>query len=220
MTNHTVQYSAIIILLLFGVTASANPNSEECSPNSLNHSNQSSQTKPSSCLGLGEPSSLNLVQSPKAQSTTTEKSTQHMNQSSQHRTTKVSPRGDLNVLGTPLKQCCTSPMTGFERDGFCHTGPRDHGRHVVCAVMDERFLTFTKAQGNDLSTAIPAYGFPGLKPGDRWCLCALRWLEAQRTGYAPSIDLESTHKNALDYVPLELLKQHALPSQHDLSNEK
>ena len=123
-------------------------------------------------------------------------------------TTPTSPRGDLNVLGTPLKQCCTSPLTGFERDGFCHTGPHDRGRHVVCAVMTEAFLSYTKAQGNDLSTPRPEYRFPGLKPGDRWCLCALRWAEAERAGVAPSVDLEATHQSALKVVSLEALKAH------------
>jgi len=121
----------------------------------------------------------------------------------------VSPRGDLNVLGGPLQQCCTSPLTGYERDGFCHTGPYDRGRHVVCAVMTEAFLSYTKSRGNDLSTPAPQYRFPGLKPGDRWCLCALRWAEAERAGVAPPVDLKATHQGALKVIPLSTLKAHS-----------
>ncbi len=94
-------------------------------------------------------------------------------------------------------------MTGFYRDGCCHTGPADQGRHVVCAVMTEEFLAFTKAQGNDLSTPRPEYHFPGLKPGDHWCLCALRWREAHEAGVAPLVVLEATHEKVLDYVRME-----------------
>ena len=112
-----------------------------------------------------------------------------------------------NVLGTPLKPCCTDPLTGFYRDGICRTGPLDTGRHVVCAVMTEEFLTFTKARGNDLSTPVPAYDFPGLKPGDGWCLCALRWKEAYEAGVAPPVRLEATHEAALRYVSLEALRE-------------
>lgn len=124
----------------------------------------------------------------------------------------LSPRGALNVLHTPLKLCCSDPLTGYERDGFCHTGVHDRGKHTVCAVMTEEFLSYTKSRGNDLSTPHPQYGFPGLKSGDRWCLCALRWAEAEREGYAPPIDLESTHIKTLDDVPLELLKRYELKS--------
>lgn len=115
-----------------------------------------------------------------------------------------------NVLGGKLETCSTSPMTGFYRDGCCHTGSGDFGVHVVCAQMTEAFLTYTRAQGNDLSTPVPAYQFPGLKPGDRWCLCAARWKEAYDDGVAPKVVLEATHEAALKTIPLELLKEHAL----------
>lgn len=115
-----------------------------------------------------------------------------------------------NVLDGALQPCCTSPMTGFYRDGMCNTGAGDAGAHVVCAQMTEEFLTYTQAQGNDLSTPVPAYGFPGLKAGDRWCLCASRWKEALDDGVAPSVVLEATHASALEYVSLDELKQHAI----------
>ncbi len=114
-----------------------------------------------------------------------------------------------NVLGGPLEVCCTSPMTGFYRDGFCRTGGGDYGSHVVCAEMTPEFLEFTKLQGNDLSTPMPQFNFPGLKPGDRWCLCASRWQEALEAGVAPPVILSSTHARALEMVSLEDLKQHA-----------
>lgn len=116
-----------------------------------------------------------------------------------------------NVLGDQLASCCTSPMTGFYRDGFCYTGGGDFGAHVVCAQVTEEFLTFTKLQGNDLSTPAPAFDFPGLKPGDRWCLCASRWKEAMEAGVAPPVVLESTHASALEYVSLAELQQYAVP---------
>ncbi|MEM7773532.1 MAG: DUF2237 domain-containing protein [Cyanobacteria bacterium P01_A01_bin.37] len=115
-----------------------------------------------------------------------------------------------NVLGTDLRVCCTSPMTGFYRDGTCKTGGGDFGAHVVCAQMTEAFLAFTKSKGNDLSTPVPAYGFPGLKPGDRWCLCASRWKEAFDEGAAPPVVLESTHASALEYASLSELKDYAV----------
>ena len=111
-----------------------------------------------------------------------------------------------NVLGTPLQMCCMDPLTGFYRDGHCKTGPTDYGTHVVCARMTEDFLAFTKARGNDLSTPRPEYRFPGLKPGDHWCLCALRWKEALEAGVAPPVVLESTHEKALKYVRFVELK--------------
>jgi uncharacterized protein len=115
-----------------------------------------------------------------------------------------------NVLGESLKSCCEDPVTGFYRNGCCDTGAEDVGAHVVCALMTAEFLAFSKAQGNDLSTPLPDYGFPGLKPGDRWCLCALRWQEALEAGQAPKVVLAATHERALDYVRLEDLKRHAL----------
>ncbi len=116
----------------------------------------------------------------------------------------------LNVLGEPLQSCCTAPMTGFYRNGRCDTGAEDVGLHTVCAQVDEAFLDFTRARGNDLSTPVPAFGFPGLKPGDRWCLCAGRWLEALQAGAAPPVVLRSTHAASLNIVPLADLKAHSL----------
>ncbi|PKL76616.1 MAG: DUF2237 domain-containing protein [Candidatus Melainabacteria bacterium HGW-Melainabacteria-1] len=118
-----------------------------------------------------------------------------------------------NVLGTNLRPCSLEPVTGFYRDGYCNCGPEDPGRHIVCVHLDAAFLAFSKACGNDLSTPFPEYGFPGLKPGDRWCLCLARWLEALQAGQAPMLDLEATHADVLDYVSLEVLKQHALPQE-------
>lgn len=115
-----------------------------------------------------------------------------------------------NVLGEPLKPCSTKPMTGFFRDGCCNTSDDDRGSHTVCAVMTEAFLAFSKSRGNDLSTPSPAHGFDGLKPGDRWCLCAPRWQEALEAGAAPNVVLASTHEGALAYVELEALMQRAI----------
>ncbi len=115
-----------------------------------------------------------------------------------------------NVLGGPLEVCCTSPMTGFYRDGKCNTGGGDFGAHIVCAQMTEEFLAFTKDQGNDLSTPAPAYGFPGLQPGDRWCLCASRWQEALDAGVAPPVVLSATHAMALEHVSLADLQEHTI----------
>ena len=114
-----------------------------------------------------------------------------------------------NVFGEPLKACSSSPMTGFYRDGQCATGPEDQGRHTVCAVMTEEFLLFSRDQGNDLMTPLPHYRFPGLKPGDRWCLCALRWVEAWKAGKAPQVVLEATHEKTLDFIALTELVQYA-----------
>ncbi len=115
-----------------------------------------------------------------------------------------------NVLGKTLKVCCTDPMTGFYRNGSCQTGPDDYGTHVVCAEMTEEFLEFTRSMGNDLSTPNPMYRFPGLKAGDRWCLCALRWKEAHEAGKAPKVLLESTHEKALQFIELEDLQKMAI----------
>ena len=119
------------------------------------------------------------------------------------------PRHDRNVLGEPLISCSTSPLTGFFRDGCCRTGPDDVGVYTVCAVMTPEFLEFTVAAGNDLVTPHPEWNFPGLVVGDRWCLCAARWLEAFHAGKAPPVVLEATHEKSLDVVPFELLKKHA-----------
>jgi uncharacterized protein (DUF2237 family) len=111
-----------------------------------------------------------------------------------------------NVLGGELQVCCTSPMTGFYRDGFCKTGANDLGRHTVCARVTDEFLEFSKSAGNDLSTPHPEWGFPGLKDGDKWCLCVLRWKEALEAGFAPPVILEATNEAALQVVSLEELK--------------
>ena len=116
----------------------------------------------------------------------------------------------INVLGGALLPCSVEPLTGFYRDGCCNTGPEDHGVHTVCAVMTEAFLAFSRARGNDLSTPMPAYGFPGLKPGDRWCLCAARWKEAFDAGAAPKVVLAATHAVTLQVVPLADLRAHAV----------
>ena len=115
----------------------------------------------------------------------------------------------LNVLGEPLQECGCDPMTGWFRDGHCRTAPSDHGRHTVCCVVSEAFLRYSRAQGNDLSTAAPAYGFPGLRPGDHWCVCAGRWLEAYQDGMAPPVRLEACERSTLEVIPLELLRQFA-----------
>lgn len=115
-----------------------------------------------------------------------------------------------NVLGGELIPCSFDPVTGFFRNGCCETGPDDLGLHTVCVVMSAEFLAFSKASGNDLSTPVPQYGFPGLKPGDRWCLCAPRWKEALDAGMAPQVVLESTHEETLAIVPLGVLKDYAV----------
>ena len=119
-----------------------------------------------------------------------------------------------NVLGGPLEACCFAPKTGFFRDGYCRTDETDRGRHIICAEMTEGFLRYTKEQGNDLSTPRPEFSFPGLQPGDRWCLCALRWKEAWEDGEAPSVILEACEESALQIIPLEALKEHAIKASH------
>jgi hypothetical protein len=114
-----------------------------------------------------------------------------------------------NVLGGILADCSHAPLTGFFRDGCCHTSAEDRGSHTVCAVVTAEFLAFSRQRGNDLSTPMPEYGFPGLKPGDRWCLCAARWLEAYEAGMAPNVILEATNAAAVAIVPLAALKAHA-----------
>jgi len=120
------------------------------------------------------------------------------------------PSEAKNVFGEPLQPCCTDPMTGYYRTGYCETGPGDFGLHVVCAKVTDEFLEYTRNQGNDLSTPVPAYQFPGLKSGDRWCLCASRWQEALDAGVAPPVVLSATHFNTLAVIPLEVLKDHAV----------
>lgn len=114
----------------------------------------------------------------------------------------------LNVLGTKLKPCCQEPATGYFRDGYCRTIQEDTGTHVVCAIMTAEFLEFTRQKGNDLTTPIPQWNFPGLKPGSKWCLCVSRWLEAEKEGKAPFVVLEATHIKALDYTSLEKLSKY------------
>jgi uncharacterized protein (DUF2237 family) len=116
-----------------------------------------------------------------------------------------------NVLGGVLRPCSASPLTGFFRNGGCDTSPEDVGSHTVCAVMTAAFLTFSRDAGNDLSTPLLQYGFPGLRPGDRWCLCAPRWQQALEAGRAPLVALEATHEGALRYCALDDLKRHASP---------
>lgn len=116
----------------------------------------------------------------------------------------------INVLGETLEPCSTDPVTGFFRNGCCDTSEADRGSHTVCVVMTAEFLAFSKARGNDLSTPRPEFGFAGLKPGDRWCLCAARFLEAYQAGMAPRVRLVATHRRALEIVPLDCLREHAL----------
>jgi uncharacterized protein (DUF2237 family) len=117
---------------------------------------------------------------------------------------------DRNVLGGPLETCGTEPLTGFYRDGCCHTGPEDRGSHTICAVVTREFLEHQRAIGNDLSTPVPLYGFPGLEPGDRWCVTAVNWLRSHQQGVAAYVVLASTHERALDYVPLAVLERYAV----------
>lgn len=120
--------------------------------------------------------------------------------------------GDRNVLGGALIACSTDPMTGFYRDGCCRTGPDDHGVHTVCCVVTPEFLEFSRSVGNDLSTPRPEWGFPGLREGDRWCLCAARWREADQAGMAPSVVLEATHQRSADICDLDRLRASAIDS--------
>ncbi len=119
-------------------------------------------------------------------------------------------KNNKNVLGTELQSCCNDPLTGFYRDGLCKTGEQDVGTHVVCAIMSSDFLEYTKAKGNDLSTPRAEWQFPGLQPGDRWCLCISRWLEAEKVGKAPQIVLEATHEKALEYTDFGTLLEYKL----------
>lgn len=127
------------------------------------------------------------------------------------------PARELNVLGGPLEPCGTDPMTGFYRDGTCSCGDEDLGRHAVCAVVTDEFLEHQRGVGNDLTTPVPAYGFPGLHPGDRWCVVAARWLQAYRDGAAAPVVLASTNEVALEVIPLSVLRDHAVDVPPDLS---
>jgi uncharacterized protein (DUF2237 family) len=122
----------------------------------------------------------------------------------------MEPQASRNVLGEELESCSLDPLTGFYRNGCCDTGPDDLGVHSVCTQVTEEFLDFSRERGNDLSTPMPAYGFPGLLPGDRWCVCAARWLEAWEAGVAPPVFLAATHEATLAVMPVELLLDHAL----------
>ena len=117
---------------------------------------------------------------------------------------------ERNVLGGPLENCSTQPLTGFYRDGCCRTGVEDMGSHTICAVVSAEFLDYQQTIGNDLSTPVPAYGFPGLEPGDRWCVTARNWLRAHEAGVAAYVVLAATHERALDVVPLEVLQEYAV----------
>jgi uncharacterized protein (DUF2237 family) len=123
---------------------------------------------------------------------------------------------DRNVLGRPLEPCGTDPLTGFHRDGCCTTGPEDHGLHTICAVVTAEFLQHQRSIGNDLSTPMPEYRFPGLAPGDRWCVTARNWLLAHQDGCAAPVVLASTHESTLDVVPLTVLQEHAVDVPDDL----
>jgi uncharacterized protein (DUF2237 family) len=124
----------------------------------------------------------------------------------------------MNVIGGELEPCGTDPVTGFYRDGCCTSGPEDLGSHTVCAVMTAEFLEHQRDVGNDLSTPIPAYEFPGLEPGDRWCVVAARWLQAYEAGVAPPVVLAATHARALELIPLDALRQHAVDVPSDPSS--
>lgn len=115
----------------------------------------------------------------------------------------------VNVFGEPIEECSAEPLTGFFRDGHCNTSEQDVGSHTVCVQVSESFLEYSRFQGNDLTTPQPDFGFPGLKPGDRWCLCAARWLQAQEQGMAPKVFLRCTHQRALEVIPMDVLRQFA-----------
>lgn len=115
-----------------------------------------------------------------------------------------------NVFGEPLETCGTDPVTGFFRDGCCNTSDEDFGSHTVCVELTQAFLEFSRSRGNDLMTPVPHFGFPGLNPGQRWCLCASRWLEAHEAGQAPRVYLRRTHQRALEVIPMEILRGYAL----------
>ena len=127
----------------------------------------------------------------------------------------MSEEEQLNIFNEPLEACSFDPVTGFFRSGCCETSEQDTGSHTVCAIMTEEFLKFSKSKGNDLSTPVPAFDFPGLNSGDRWCLCAARWLEAYEAGSAPSIIARATHRRALEIIPMEACLLYTSPSPRD-----
>ena len=116
----------------------------------------------------------------------------------------------FNIFDEPIEECCSNPITGFFRDGFCHTDEMDRGLHIVCSLMTEDFLSFSKLRGNDLSTPRPEFSFPGLKAGDSWCVCAERWKEAYEHGFAPKVYLKKTNKKVTTIIDIELLKKHSI----------
>jgi len=120
---------------------------------------------------------------------------------------------EKNVFGEPIQICCTKPMTGYFRDGLCRTVSEDTGTHTVCAIMTNEFLEFSALKGNDLITPMPYYNFPGLKEGDKWCLCVTRWIEAEKEGKAPKLILEATHEKTLEYTSMDKLIKHAFKSK-------
>ncbi|MGY1732805.1 DUF2237 family protein [Geodermatophilus sp. SYSU D01045] len=132
--------------------------------------------------------------------------------------TEPEPGTERNVLGGPLQPCGTEPLTGFHRDGSCRTGPDDLSSHTVCAVVSREFLTLQRELGNDLTTPRPEFGFPGLRPGDRWCVVAARWLQAYRAGAAAGVVLAATNERSLEVVPLAALRQHAVDVPDDISD--
>ena len=129
--------------------------------------------------------------------------------------TEESQYQPLNVFGESLTACCFTPLTGFFRDGYCHTGPHDLGSHTVCARLTDEFLAFTLRQGNDLISPRPEFDFPGLKAGDYWCLCVLRWKQAEAAGVAPPVKLDACQQASLKFVSLELLEKYALPASEE-----
>jgi uncharacterized protein (DUF2237 family) len=128
------------------------------------------------------------------------------------------PAAERNVLGAPLQPCGTDPVTGFYRDGHCASGPDDLGRHTVCAVVSADFLALQRDLGNDLTTPRPEFGFPGLKPGDRWCVVAVRWMQAYQAGAAAGVVLAATNERALEVIPIEALRQYAVDVPDDVSS--
>ena len=120
---------------------------------------------------------------------------------------------EKNVFGEPIQMCCTKPMTGYFRDGVCRTISEDAGTHTVCAIMTNDFLAFSALRGNDLVTPMPYYEFPGLKEGDKWCLCVSRWIEAEKEGKAPKVILEATHEKTLEYTTIDTLIKHAFKTK-------
>ena len=140
-----------------------------------------------------------------------------MNSATSERARDTAPVADRNVLGTELEPCGIDPVTGFFRDGCCHTGPEDVGSHTICAVVTAEFLAHQRGIGNDLQTPMPTYGFPGLTPGDRWCVTAANWLRAHMDGAAAYVVLASTHERALEIVPLQALQEHAVDVPADPS---